>query len=70
MDLVSRNATCADSSVILQALVAVLHTSSACFNKHFNDLILISVVKLQPLIQISKDTEKGNFSAVGLLLSK
>lgn len=46
VDLVSKNATCADSSIILQALVAVLHMSSTCFNKHLNDFILISVVKL------------------------
>lgn len=43
-DFVSEIATCADS-LILQALVAVLHTPSTCFPKHLNDFILVSVVK-------------------------
>lgn len=34
VDLVSKSATYEASSLILRASVAVLHTSSTCFNKH------------------------------------
>lgn len=71
VDLVSKNATCADSSLILQALVAVLHTSSTCFHKHLNDFILISVVKqCGRWFNHLKIEKRERLNAVGLLLSQ